>query len=77
MEYCENSDLRNFINQYKEKNKLIDQNIILFILLDICTGLKEIHNKNIIHRDLKPDNLFISKDFKIKIGDFGFQRNVI
>ena len=76
MEYCENSDLRKFINKYKKNNKLINQNIILFILLDICTGLKEIHSKNIIHRDLKPDNLFISKDFKIKIGDFGISKKL-
>ena len=76
MEYCENSDLRNFINKHKQRNQLIDQNVILFMLLDICTGLKEIHNKNIIHRDLKPDNLFISKDFKIKIGDFGVSKKL-
>ena len=74
MEYCENSDLRNFINNHKKKNQLIGQDVILFMLLDICTGLKEIHNKNIIHRDLKPDNIFISKDFKIKIGDFGISK---
>ena len=75
MEYCENGDLRKFINNYKNKNEKISQNKIIRISLGICEGLKEIHSKNIIHRDLKPENIFISKDFKIKIGDFGISKN--
>ena len=77
MEYCEYSDLRKFLNKRKEEKKLLDQNVILFITLNICIGLKEIHKKNIIHRDLKPENLFISKDYKIKIGDFGISKQLI
>ena len=50
--------------------------MIFYIALDICTGIREIHNKNLIHRDLKPDNLFISKDYKIKIGDFGISKQL-
>ena len=44
--------------------------------MDICEGLKEIHKNNIIHRDLKPENIFISKDYKIKIGDFGVSKQL-
>ena len=76
MEYCDNGDLRKFIENHKKSKKLINQNIILKILLDICNGLKEIHNKNMIHRDLKPENIFISHDYKIKIGDFGLCRQL-
>ena len=76
MEYCENSDLGNFIKAHKSMNKLIDERVIFYISLDICSGIQEIHSKNLIHRDLKPDNLFISKDFKIKIGDFGISKQL-
>ena len=71
MEYCEGSDLKKLIIEYKNKNQLISEEIIYPIILDICLGIKEIHKKNIIHRDLKPENLFITKENKVKIGDFG------
>ena len=77
MEYCDNSDLNEFIKQHKANKKLIEQNIIYSIIKGICSGLKEIHDKNLIHRDLKPENIFISKEHKIKIGDFGISKQLI
>ena len=44
------------------------------IIIQICSGLKEIHKNNLIHRDLTPDNIFIDKNNKIKIGDFGISK---
>ena len=76
MEYCEGLDLRTYIIEHRNNNKLIDKNIIYHIIYDICLGLKEIHNNNLIHRDLKPDNLFISEDLRIKIGDFGISKQL-
>ena len=47
----------------------------LVLCIQLCTGLKEFHEKGFVHRDLKPDNLMISHyDFdnmQIKIVDFG------
>ena len=77
MEYCDNKDLKSFINTHKNNNELINEEVIYNIILDICYGIKEIHSKNLIHRDLKPENLFISKDYKIKIGDFGLSKQLI
>ena len=76
MEFCEGSDLKKFILSHKNQNKLIEENKIYSITLDICKGLKEIHKKNLIHRDLKPDNLFLGKNNIIKIGDFGISKQL-
>lgn len=46
----------------------------LNLLLDIVSGLQYMHSKGIMHRDLKPSNIFIDKDNRAKIGDYGFAR---
>ena len=74
MEYGGESNLKQFIKKYKDRGELIDQKLITDIILQICLGLKEIHDHKIIHRDLTPDNIFINENNKIKIGDFGVSK---
>lgn len=65
MEYCDGSDLSDFINDY-----ILDLSQTHHYMKQIKDGLHYLRRKGVVHRDLKPHNMLLSQD-KIKIADFG------
>ena len=71
MEYYDDLSLRKLINKYKIEKEFIKPKNVYNLIKYICLGIKAIHDKKIIHGNLTPDNIYITKDKKIKIGNFG------
>ncbi|XP_055650299.1 serine/threonine-protein kinase Nek1 isoform X8 [Falco peregrinus] len=72
MDYCEGGDLFKKINA--QKGILFSEDQILDWFVQICLALKHIHDRKILHRDIKSQNIFLTKDGTVQLGDFGIAR---
>lgn len=44
------------------------------LVIQSANALEYLHSQGVIHRDIKPGNVFLSKDWTAKLGDFGISR---
>ena len=65
-ELCEMS-----LKEYAENVQVVEEKEIWNMIVDLCRGLKHIHDSQFVHMDIKPANLFLGHDGCYKIGDFG------
>ncbi|XP_069797647.1 serine/threonine-protein kinase Nek1 isoform X4 [Narcine bancroftii] len=72
MDYCEGGDLFKRINA--QKGILFSEEQILDWFVQICLALKHVHDRKILHRDIKSQNIFLTKDGTVQLGDFGIAR---
>ncbi len=72
MEYVDGGSVKELLQRYRRLPWIE----VASIARQICSALQCAHNNGIIHRDLKPGNLFLTKDGRVKLGDFGIARDM-
>ena len=70
MEYLEGDDLKDILN----KGRKFTNDELQNFWNQCVDALNYTHKQGVIHRDIKPSNIFLTKDNKIKILDFGIAK---
>ena len=42
--------------------------------VQLCLSLEYIHGRKVLHRDIKSQNIFLTRNNTIKLGDFGISK---
>ena len=72
MDYADGGDLSQKIKS--QKGKLFPENQIIDWFTQVCLAIKHIHDRKILHRDIKSQNIFLTKNGMVKLGDFGIAK---
>lgn len=73
MGYCGKRTLNTYL---QDPTRVINEEEILNVGIQLCKALQYLHAKHIIHRDVKPANIFYMEDGSIRLGDFGLSRDL-
>ncbi|MCQ2520897.1 MAG: serine/threonine protein kinase [Lachnospiraceae bacterium] len=71
MEFIEGTSFDAYL---KQRGGIISYEEAERILLPVIEALEQVHNQGIVHRDVTPDNIYITRDGRIKLLDFGAAR---
>ncbi|CEF68471.1 Protein kinase domain and Serine/threonine-/dual specificity protein kinase, catalytic domain and Protein kinase-like domain-containing protein [Strongyloides ratti] len=67
-EYCKNGTLFQLI----KKNGALEERIAVKIFFEVVKSVDYLHTFDIIHRDIKLENILLTENFHVKLGDFGW-----
>lgn len=65
------------LESYLKRAGTLDEESLLHILLPVLDGLRSIHAENFYHRDIKPANIYLRKNGKPCLLDFGGARQAL
>ena len=68
-EYIDGGNLCGWIDSFQDTRPPARE--VISILKMVARAVALAHDRNIVHRDLKPANLLITREGRVKVGDFG------
>lgn len=74
MDYAEGGDLHQRIVKTRQAGKYFTEDRILRWFTEATLALKYLHDKHVLHRDLKSQNLFLTAQDRLRLGDFGISK---
>lgn len=74
MDYADGGDVHERIARTRKAGRTFPEEKILRWFTQAALALKYMHDKHILHRDLKSQNLFLTSQDQLKVGDFGISK---
>ncbi|WP_394826997.1 serine/threonine protein kinase [Pendulispora albinea] len=83
MEYVDGVDAYRLLRRFRNEGRALPNHVAVHIISKVLAALESVHSATddqgtplgIIHRDVTPSNLYLSKDGRVKLGDFGIARS--
>jgi NIMA (never in mitosis gene a)-related kinase len=67
-------DLAFHIKRKQQKNEIFTELEVFNWFVQIGLALEYVHGRRVIHRDIKTQNIFLTGNNTVKIGDFGISK---
>jgi len=74
MDYADGGDLHERIKTTRKAMKTFSEDRVVRWFTEATLALKYMHDKHVLHRDLKSQNLFLTSQDRLRIGDFGISK---
>lgn len=71
MEYLEGATLDRFLESNDGKTTI---DMMLTVMVPVMDALHAVHQQGVLHRDISPDNVYITRNWAVKVLDFGAAR---
>jgi len=84
MEYIDGVDGYRLLRRLRQDDELLPIGVAVYIAREVLRALESVHAARdplsggalgIVHRDVSPSNIYLSKEGKVKLGDFGIARS--
>jgi serine/threonine protein kinase len=74
MQFCDGGDLSGQIKTAARNRKLFAESKILHWFVQMALGLHYMHAQRVLHRDLKTQNIFLTGNGRLVLGDLGISK---